>query len=350
MAKRFCLSFFTFFVISILATIASAQRSFAGEVTGVLDGRTVTLAISSGRINVQLQYIEVPNTGQQMSNTVIDHLRSLVIGKTVYYRPRNILKDRTIGQLTLGGVDISQQMLRDGAAWHIPSEMSGQELGEFKLYASMEASAKSENLGIWSISGLKPAWEFRADKREIERREEKTSFVSNSGPLPAATTTSKTAVNSNPSFGNVGALINRYDPESRTGFLSTAFMPIQVAKDVDSVEQIAVDVTYYYKESDRKLRNGSFVVTVAFLSRNTQFLTNNELTVWDNGKITVIGKPKRQVSNRSDGVYETLIYGVSRNILERAAGNEAVYIKVGKHVIHFTGGRYLLYNLLQVTQ
>src|SRR5260370_41095959 len=104
MVMRFCLSIFTLFVISIFASAASAQSMLIGGITDVIDGRTVTLAVSSGSFVVQLQYIEVPNTGQQMNTTVTDHLRSLLIGKSVDYRPRNILKDRTIGRLTLNGV------------------------------------------------------------------------------------------------------------------------------------------------------------------------------------------------------------------------------------------------------
>src|SRR5258706_11012314 len=128
-------------------------------------------------------------------------------------------------------------------------------------------------------------------------------------------------------------------------------MPIDVGKDhPDSVERMAIDVSYYYKENVARSRKGTFVVTVAFLSQKAEFLTNNELMVWDNGKVIVIGKPKRTVSNRSDGVRETLIYGMNRSVLERAAGNEGVYLKVGHHVVQLTGGRYLLYNLLQVTQ
>jgi len=333
--------------VAVLVFVVStvAQLSLQGEVVDVIDGKTIVVAISHGNVPVELQYIEVPIAGQALHDTVKDHLRTLVIGQRVNYRPRIMTKERTVVQLTMNGVDISQQMLRDGAAWHIPWQVSGQERTEFDAYAAMEAAAKNEKRGVWSIPGLKPGWESRPNNNN--GLEEKDLVRSNFGVGNARPNRSG---RSNPSFGDVGALVNRYDPGSRTGLLSTTFLPIQLPKDVDSVQRAAIDVTYYYKENDAKARKGSYVVSVAFLSQKAEFITNNELVVWDNGKIIVVGKPKRTVSKYSDGVYETLIYGLSRSLLEKAANDEAVYFKVGRHVIQLTGGRYLIYNMLQVTQ
>ena len=349
MFRKCDLIIFELFAILAFVVSASAQMSLAGEVTDVIDGRTVVVSIASGKIKVQLQYIDVPETGQELHDIVKEHLRGLVAGKTVDYRPRNILDDRMIGQITLGNVDLSQQMLRDGAAWHIPSKVSGQELGEYQLYASIESATKTEKLGIWAIAGLKPAWDVRAENKEKARREEEESWIS-SYSKSSAGNSSRNSRNSNPAFRNVGALLDRYDPESMTGLLSTSYMPIEVGKDQEIVERIGIAITYYYEEGESKKRKGSFVVSVAFLSKKVQFAGNNELTIWDNGKITVVGKPKRFVSVKDDGVHETLAYGISRLMLERAAGNDGVFMKVGNNVIHLTGGRYLVYNLLQVTQ
>src|SRR5678809_598610 len=80
---------------------ASAQRIFTGQVIDIIDGKTVVLAMSSGKINAELQFIDVPGEGHLMSGVVREHLRNMVIGKTVEYRPRNIQRDRTIGKMTL---------------------------------------------------------------------------------------------------------------------------------------------------------------------------------------------------------------------------------------------------------
>ena len=100
---------------------ASAQfLSTGGEVVEIVDGKTVVIAIPNGRVKVELQFVEVPEPGQPMHDTVRAHLQKLLMGKVVEYKPFRLFADRTVGRVTLNNVDVSQQMLRDGAAWLIP--------------------------------------------------------------------------------------------------------------------------------------------------------------------------------------------------------------------------------------
>ena len=156
----------------VFAITTSAQRTLSGEVIDVVDGKTVRLATQTGEIKVELQFIEVPEPGQDLHETVKDHLRSLAKGKVVAYRPLRLLRGRTIGRITVRGVDLSLQMIRDGAAWHVSSKSVGQDAAEYDVYQSMESTAKSEKRGLWSIPGLKPAWEVRAEKIAEARRAE----------------------------------------------------------------------------------------------------------------------------------------------------------------------------------
>ena len=116
------------------------------------------------------------------------------------------------------------------------------------------------------------------------------------------------------------------------------------------IESIAIDITYYYKESAQKKRTGSFVVTAVFQSSKPLFNTGSNLVLVDNDKKTVIAKPRRKISYEGDHVRETMMCEISRPMLERVAMNEGVMLKMGEHLIYLTGGRYLVYNLLQVTQ
>lgn len=325
---------------------AAAQMSIPGEVVEVIDGRTVVVALPTGKVTVELQYIEVPDQGQQLHDTVADHLRGLVKGKMVEYRPRTIFNQRTIGRLTLGDVDVSQQMLRDGAAWHIPQQVSGQERSEFDSYSATEATAKTEKRGVWSIPGLKPAWEVRAEKDAIADRLENDRSAA-FGRRLSSTGRSGPSTGANPALGNIGALINQYDPESKTGYVGTPV--VELDNRGLAGERLAIGVTYYYKEDDRKSRKGSFVLTVVCMSNKPRLLTNNDLFVISDGSITNLGKPKRTVVKDGDIVRESLFYALSRKALETIANNET-YLKIGDHVIQPTGARYLLYTMLQITQ
>jgi hypothetical protein len=198
---------------------------------------------------------------------------------------------------------------------------------------------------------MQPAWEFRAhrlelakqvrEKEEEQRRTARSSRTADSG---------RRNIHANPAFGDVGALLNRYDPETKTGFLSTTFLPGALDKDAsDTLESMLLDFTYYYRQSDGK-RNGTFVFSAAFRSKAPQFLTNNNLVMWDDGKTINIGRPKRVVSKVADGVTETLMYNIPRATLERCANDQDVYLKIGHNIIQLTGIRYMIYNMLQVSQ
>jgi endonuclease YncB( thermonuclease family) len=151
----------------IFSVAAVGQRKFSGTVVDVVDGRTVVLEMpAGGKLTFELQYIEVPESEQQLHQTVREHLQQMVYGKQVEFLPRGFTETKTLGQLFVGGVDVSQQMLRDGAAWHISPEISGQDEAGRKNYIETEKQAKEEKRGVWGIEGLKPAWEFREEKQK----------------------------------------------------------------------------------------------------------------------------------------------------------------------------------------
>jgi endonuclease YncB( thermonuclease family) len=327
--------------LGILSSV-SAQNALRGEVFDVLDGRTVMVAIPSGKVKVELQFIDVPIAGEPMSDLVKEHLRGLVQGKNVEYRVRNILSDRTIGRLTVNAIDVSQQMLRDGAAWHMPVRLSGQDIREFDLYASTEAAARSEKRGLWSAANLKPAWE-------------RPVIVNTSAANGNGTNTAGSAAkvrgpwgDKNPRMGNVGALVNGYNAETKTGFVGTSLLGVAGTPDaVGSEINLAIGVTYYYKET-QKGRSGNFIVTVTSASRKIQFLANNDLWIIGEVKSQNLGRPKRRTSTGIDYFREELTYEVSKASLQKMVDNDRLLLKVGGHLIHLTGIRYLLYNMLQV--
>jgi len=146
------------FLVLILSVASFGQLSSGGQVVEVLDGRTMVVASPNGRITVELQYIEVPDARNPLRQAVTDHLRKLLVGKIVEFKAREIRDDRVVGRVRLNNVDVSEQMLRDGAATHIPRERTGQDRTEFEGYASMEAAAKTEKRGVWAPVITTSAW------------------------------------------------------------------------------------------------------------------------------------------------------------------------------------------------
>lgn len=156
---------FTLSGLALLFFLSSAISGFAqtykGKIVEVLDGRTAVFMFTDGsRSNILLQHLEVPEPKQPLHQIVIDHLKKLILDKDAEFLYQKDYARGMIGSLFVGGVEINKQMLRDGAGWFdLPESGNG-----FSEYTAMEKLAKSEKLGVWSVAGLKPAWEFREDE------------------------------------------------------------------------------------------------------------------------------------------------------------------------------------------
>ena len=158
-------TFSLLFIILFFSLNLFAQRIISGNVTEIIDGRTIIIEASANqKYTVQLQYIEIPETEQSLSAAVKEHIEKLLLNKLVSVKLIQLVQDKWIGKIFFGDVDVSQQMLRDGAAWYDLPAGNFQNQNERENYQAMESAAKSEKRGVWSVEGLKPSWEFRAEK------------------------------------------------------------------------------------------------------------------------------------------------------------------------------------------
>lgn len=166
MTKKFL---FSLLLLCLFSVSAFAQRYINGTVTKVIDGRTIVIEDKPNSwLKIQLQAIAIPDPEQPLVDVVKEHLEKLLLGKTASFQMRGTL----VGKVFSADIDISGQMLRDGAAWYdVTNNISN--LQDRENYLALEAAAKSEKRGVWGVAGLKPVWEFRADKEaEITRQKE----------------------------------------------------------------------------------------------------------------------------------------------------------------------------------
>jgi endonuclease YncB( thermonuclease family) len=145
--------------IMLLSVPSLAQ--YVGTVSSVVDGQTITVSTAGGSpLTVRLNSIEVPDDGQPLSDTVTEHLSTLAFGKTVGLRIVAISYEFVVADVTINGIDLSQQMLRDGAAWYVSNASST--VDEASDVAN-EQTAKREKRGIWAIDGLKRPSQIRQE-------------------------------------------------------------------------------------------------------------------------------------------------------------------------------------------
>lgn len=320
-----------------------------GTVIDVIDGKTVLIELPNGKVRAEMQYIEVPERGQELHDLVIQHLRGLALGKAASFRAQQVMKDRTVGLLMIGDVDLAQQMLRDGAAWHIRHKPTGQSAAEMKTYESNESDARSEKRGVWSVDGMKTAWQFRADREAAQNNA--VPVLTKELPVERPQTKKPTGYWSdvNPRMQNVGALANGYNHAARSGYVGTSYLPAkQTEIEVADGTQTAIDITYFYKEYEVTGRHGVFVVTLVSSSSKWRFLERNDLTVIADGKKYHVGKPKR-VAEEVDGKQtERLTFNIDRKTLDAFVNGSEVIFTVGKSAYTPAPGMQMLLNNLLI--
>jgi len=336
-------------LLLMLSFAAFGQMTVGGTVIDVVDGKTVLIELPNGKVRAEMQYIEVPERGQELHDVVVQHLRSLALGKTVSFRAQQIMADRTVGLLMIRDIDLAQQMLRDGAAWHIRHKPTGQSSAEMKTYESNESDAKAERRGVWSVEGMKTAWQFRSERDAAQNAT--VPVLSKELPVERPQIKKPTGYWSdvNPKMQNVGALASGYNHAARSGYVGTSYLPAkQTEIEVADGTQTAIDITYFYKEYEVTGRQGVFIITLVSSSSKWRFLEKNELTVIADGKKYAVGKPKR-VADEVDGKQmERLTFNVDRKILDAFVNGSEVIFTVGKSAYTPAPGMQMLLNNLLI--
>ena len=139
------------------------------HVSRVIDGDTFEGRLDNGgnpgvnpwmlqltKIVVRISGIDAPERGQWYGDVATLHLQWLISGKAVGLKLKQ--KDtygRWIATVYLDSADISEEMLKEGLAWHYKEHDSN------PRYAQLEAEAKQAGLGLWSDDRAVPPWEWR---------------------------------------------------------------------------------------------------------------------------------------------------------------------------------------------
>lgn len=342
------------FLILLLSSSAFAQRNFAGKVVEVVDGKTVVIELTGGgKLTAVLQYIEVPEPEQPLAQTVTDHLAQLVKGSVVVFRGQGIATGTLIvGELRLGSVDISQQMLRDGAAWHMPVEASGQNAEQGAAYADNQLMAKDQKLGVWSVPGLKPAWEYRAEiaarleaeqkkqrdleaarireetealdranaikrQRELEARQLKNSQMSNWPEIDYG--------KRDPSTG----LIRTYNSEKRFGITETGTAYLNMTGPKGEQRRIQASIFYIYFGPEGNTATGSYGIGFGSEAKDSIFLKTTPVTIVADGKKLTLKPVQLVTGKKGDKNSEMLLYKLDEEAMQNIAYADKLEVKLG---------------------
>ncbi len=324
-----------------LAAAASAQTTLSGRVTSVLDGKTFVFETDNGRLTGTLQYVDVPTHEQPLSRIVREHFERLVLHKTITFVSNGFSPTALVGKAYLNGLDLGQQLIRDGAAWHVPIARSGQNFDDARPYVGLEILAKAEHRGIWSIENLTPPWEFRLlnDQSFVAANFVKAAASSGSGAedirnykiLKAGSDMwSDVGGDAFAQRNPVGQNFWGYDAESKVRNTSTPSIAQVIVNGKNALE-IEARAIYFQGEIKPRTANTAYLLCLLATSLEGAFSSDSQATFTADETEIVLGPGHRFWRRSPFSVEELMQYRISRSDLQKIANAKKLTIRVGTY-------------------
>lgn len=149
-------------ILLFLGLLLNAQPlEFQGKVTAVKDGDTFKILYQKQEITVRLAHIDSPEKKQAFGTKAKQYASDLCFGKkvTVKHSGKKDRNGRVLGEVFIGNVNINQELVKKGLAWHFKKYSKSEE------YAQLENSARKEKIGLWSEKSPIAPWEWRKMKK-----------------------------------------------------------------------------------------------------------------------------------------------------------------------------------------
>ncbi|WP_338357083.1 thermonuclease family protein [Yeosuana marina] len=139
------------------------DTTITGKVIGIMDGDTFKLLTrDSLQIKVRLANIDCPEKKQPFSAKAKQFVSDAIFGQQVTI---HVLKKDRYGRSIANviyddSLDLSQELLKQGLAWHYL------QYSKDPMLQKLEDQAKKEKLGLWQDNDPIPPWEWRRNKKK----------------------------------------------------------------------------------------------------------------------------------------------------------------------------------------
>lgn len=133
------------------------KRVVTGRAVRIIDGDTFVLLMDNDfDTRVRLDGIDCPERRQAFSQRAKQTLSDLIFDQeiNVYYDKKDGF-GRVLGEVYIGSVNVNQEMIRRGMAWHYVKYSSDETLAE------LEREARNNRVGLWVEPNPVPPWEYR---------------------------------------------------------------------------------------------------------------------------------------------------------------------------------------------
>lgn len=149
-------------VFLLLYAMPATAAQLQGRVVHVIDGDGLIVLVGEKRVNVRIQDIDAPETGQPYGIASRQSLIAICGGEVATLQPSG--KDRdgwTLGRVSCNGTDAGAEQVRRGMAWTFERYAPAGS----PLYA-VQAEARAARRGLWAQQKPVPPWEWRERKKQ----------------------------------------------------------------------------------------------------------------------------------------------------------------------------------------
>jgi endonuclease YncB( thermonuclease family) len=152
------------FVLMVLSSFVLPIQVLAwqGKVVGVSDGDTITVMHDGKGEKFRLCGVDAPEKDQDFGLEAEKFTSNMVLGKIVNVKPIDQDRYGVVGIVIYDRVNLNVELIRSGHAWVYDKYCTRPEC---KAWDFIEAKAKDEKNGLWSMPNPVPPWEHRPNGR-----------------------------------------------------------------------------------------------------------------------------------------------------------------------------------------
>ena len=137
------------------------SNNLSGNVVKIIDGDTYDIIVDGKQTRIRMFGIDAPERGMDYYKVSKQYLGELCMNQGIHLEIVNTDRyGRIVAKSFLAdGRELGAEMIRAGMAWHF------KRYSDDEVLATLETTARENQVGLWSISNPIPPWDYRARKK-----------------------------------------------------------------------------------------------------------------------------------------------------------------------------------------